>query len=565
MPYQVIARRWRPQTFDELIGQDHITNTLRNAIEKKKIAQAYLFSGPRGVGKTSGARIFAKALNCQNGGPTPQPCGTCDNCREIADGNAIDVLEIDGASNRGIDQIRDLQMQVRYLPTKCNYKIYYIDEVHMLTTEAFNALLKTLEEPPRHVIFIFATTEPNKVKDTIRSRCQHYNFRRLTVDTILKQLQLICEQDTIHISDAALYLVARAGDGSMRDAEQALDQVIAFSGDEITQEEVHLVLGLVREEYCIQFIQRLIEKDLAGLIQLALDVMNSGYALVNYAQELIAYIRHLILIKNVDAEAYAQLFYFTPEQIKTLEPFKIQFTQYQLNEIMNHLIKLHRDLKDTTNEQYTFESYLYRLVDYENFINLSNLISRIEQLETKGWKTDASAELVEATPSLSTSIPKSPSQKTIEQSAPTEPSPSNESPTQSDSKSTDPDSSNVLSEAEKNKALADLGLPENYFAHWIKELEKNKDKAFLAASLKHVSSYHLQPEKKKLVLKFPSEFYYTRCNSYRTDLENHFATVYNLSVEIVMSVDSAAKKGKRDSSEKTESQILELFDGEIIV
>ncbi|MDO8747260.1 MAG: DNA polymerase III subunit gamma/tau, partial [Thermodesulfovibrionales bacterium] len=242
MSYLVLARKWRPQGFDDLVGQEPITRILKNSISQKKIAHAYIFSGPRGVGKTSTARIFAKALNCENG-PTPSPCGTCASCTAVKDGASIDVLEIDGASNNSVDDIRDLREGVKYTPLGGRYKIYIIDEAHMLSTPAFNALLKTLEEPPPHAIFVLATTAPRKIPATIFSRCQHLPFRRISAQKIKERVRHIASSEDIKISDSAIEMVARAADGSMRDSLTILDQVSAFSS-EIDADGVKDLLGI---------------------------------------------------------------------------------------------------------------------------------------------------------------------------------------------------------------------------------------------------------------------------------------------------------------------------------
>ncbi|MDP2807111.1 MAG: DNA polymerase III subunit gamma/tau, partial [bacterium] len=246
MSYLVLARKWRPQNFEQLIGQQHVTTTLRNAIKSKRIAHAYLFSGARGVGKTSAARVLAKALNCAEG-PTETPCNKCSSCVEITGSRSIDVLEIDGASNRGIDEIRDLRENVKYTPTQGKYKIYIIDEVHMLTKEAFNALLKTLEEPPAHAIFIFATTEIHKVPITILSRCQRFDFRKVEVSVVVDYVKRMLQGEDVQASDDCLYLVAQKSEGSMRDAVSLLDQLISYGGQKLTAEDARQVLGLVDE------------------------------------------------------------------------------------------------------------------------------------------------------------------------------------------------------------------------------------------------------------------------------------------------------------------------------
>src|ERR671922_1377739 len=247
MAYQVTARKWRPQTFGELVGQEHVARTLQNGLRHSRIAHAYLFTGTRGVGKTTTARLLAKALNCEMG-PTADPCNQCSLCQAITLGSSLDVLEIDGASNRGIDEIRDLREKIRYAPTRSRYKIYIIDEVHMLTEHAFNALLKTLEEPPPQVVFIFATTEPHKVPITILSRCQRFDFRKVTSSEIAQCLAKIAAQERIRISGEALHRIARRAEGSLRDAQTLFDQVVAFCGSEVRDEDVGQLLGAAGEE-----------------------------------------------------------------------------------------------------------------------------------------------------------------------------------------------------------------------------------------------------------------------------------------------------------------------------
>jgi len=247
MSYVVIARRWRPQQFNEIIGQEHVSKTLSNAIANNRIAHSYIFTGPRGVGKTTTARILAKAVNCEKG-PTPHPCNECASCKAITVGNSMDVLEIDGASNRGIDEVRNLRENIRYAPTQGKYRIYIIDEVHMLTKEAFNALLKTLEEPPEHAMFIFATTEIHRVPATILSRCQRFDFRRIPLKTIMEHLRRICDGEKIDIQEEALLQIAKKADGSMRDAQSILDQLISFSGNKIAFEDVAQALGVIHQD-----------------------------------------------------------------------------------------------------------------------------------------------------------------------------------------------------------------------------------------------------------------------------------------------------------------------------
>ncbi|MCH8540586.1 MAG: DNA polymerase III subunit gamma/tau [Opitutales bacterium] len=271
--YQVIARKWRPQVFEDVVGQEHIVRTLQNAIERNRIAHAYLLVGPRGTGKTTTARIFAKALNCEKG-PTVRPCNECASCKAITNGSSMDVLEIDGASNNSVDQIRDLRDDVRYAPSQGNFKIYIIDEVHMLSSAAFNALLKTLEEPPAHVKFIFATTEAHKVLPTIVSRCQRFELKPIAATLIAERLQHIAEAENIKVEPAALEAIARLASGGMRDAQSTLDQMIAFCGEEITAQDVEDVYGLLSAERIVHLRDAILQGDEQTILD-SVDALDS--------------------------------------------------------------------------------------------------------------------------------------------------------------------------------------------------------------------------------------------------------------------------------------------------
>jgi DNA polymerase-3 subunit gamma/tau len=292
MAYLVLARKWRPQRFEDVVGQDHVTTTLRNAIVQGRIAHAFLFSGPRGVGKTTVARLLARALNCAEG-PTAEPCGKCGSCTDIAAGNALDVIEIDGASNTGVDNIRDLNEAVRYRPASGRFKIYIIDEVHMLSTAAFNALLKTLEEPPEHVKFIFATTEVNRLPPTVVSRCQRYEFKRIPMAELLTRLKKIVADEKIEASDAALFDLAREADGSMRDAQSLLDQVIVFAGKTIGEAEVRAALGVADRSVLYRTTEAVLTRDPATCLRTVDELHRYGYEVGQFGRDLVRQLRHL--------------------------------------------------------------------------------------------------------------------------------------------------------------------------------------------------------------------------------------------------------------------------------
>ncbi len=307
MSYLVLARKWRPQTFDGVVGQEHVTRTLRNAIASGRVAHAFLFTGPRGVGKTTTARLLAKALNCEKG-PTAEPCNTCSNCTEITAGTALDVLEIDGASHTGVDNIRDLTEGIQYRPVKSRFRVVIIDEVHMLSNAAFNALLKTLEEPPLHVKFIFATTESHKILATISSRCQRYDFKRIPLRELIQKLSTIAEQEKLTVDERGLALLAREADGSLRDAESLLDQVVAWSSGTITEQTVQEALGVADRQALFRLAEVLLAQDPATALRLAGDLYQHGYDPRRLCHDLLEHFRNLVLVKvNPELAALADL------------------------------------------------------------------------------------------------------------------------------------------------------------------------------------------------------------------------------------------------------------------
>jgi DNA polymerase-3 subunit gamma/tau len=298
MSYIVTARKWRPMVFEDVVGQAHVTTTLRNAIASNRLSHAYIFSGPRGVGKTTTARILAKAINCLHPAKDHNPDNGCELCQEITEGRSVNVFEIDGASNRGIDEIRNLREAVRYGPAKGKYKVYIIDEVHMLTKEAFNALLKTLEEPPAYILFIFATTEVHKVPATILSRCQRFDFKRNTIEEITERLLFIAREEKIEISEDALMLIAKKADGSMRDGQSIFDQIVAFCGEKIDAKQIRDALNIVDQELFFRTTDIIKAKDAKGCLALVEEIVNQGVDLREFLQGLNEHFRNL-LVANV--------------------------------------------------------------------------------------------------------------------------------------------------------------------------------------------------------------------------------------------------------------------------
>ncbi len=357
MSYIVLARKWRPQVFDDLIGQETIVRTLKNALSAGKVVHAYLFSGPRGVGKTSTARILAKALNCINA-PVSEPCGKCQHCIAITEGSSVDVIEIDGASNTQVDSIRELRESVKYAPSSGRYKIYIIDEVHMLSVSAFNALLKTLEEPPSHVVFIFATTEPKKIPPTIHSRCQHHAFRRIPKDKIIEQLEKIITAEGINIKKPSVEMIARAADGSIRDALTLLDQVSAFS-DDITEEEIKTLLGLPETEIILNLSQTIIEGNVSHTLSIIKELTDKGYDIRFLTKELVEHFRNLSVVKITDD--VKEILEFTDDEIEQLRPQAASLTVEQLTLLLTELLKLEGEVRTAINPRYTLELGLLRM------------------------------------------------------------------------------------------------------------------------------------------------------------------------------------------------------------
>jgi len=391
MAYLVLARKWRPQTFNEVVGQPHIVRTLQNAIKTNRVSHALVFCGPRGVGKTTVARILAKALNCEKG-PSPEPCNKCIICKEITSGLSLDVQEIDAASNRGIDEVREIRENVKYLPARGRYKVYIIDEVHMLTKEAFNALLKTLEEPPSHVIFVFATTEPHKIPATILSRCQRFPFRRIGTRLIFERLKVIAAEEKITIKDSAIWLIARAATGSLRDALSLLDQVVSFTDPPIDVEHVQAILGLFDSSIIMEAIEAVLKQNVKKAMAIINRICEEGEDLREFYYQLLTYWRYMLFLK-LNQESLIDVSEDERAMLKRLSEY---YSLTKLEQLFMILLSEEGTLRFTAQPRFVLEALFLKMAEFNRIVPIEVIIEKLSSISTPVVKKAIIEETVES-------------------------------------------------------------------------------------------------------------------------------------------------------------------------
>jgi DNA polymerase-3 subunit gamma/tau len=536
MAYEVTATRKRPQTFDEMVGQDFVVATLKNSIQQGRIAHAYLFAGPRGVGKTSAARILAKALNCEKG-PTGTPCGTCAACREIAQGNSLDVLEIDGASNTSVNDVRQIKDEVLFAPNSSRYKIYIIDEVHMLSNSAFNALLKTIEEPPPYIVFVFATTEVHKVPATIRSRCQQFNFRLIGPEQIKARLQEVVQELKLPAEEAALFWMAREATGSLRDAYTLLDQVISFSPDGIRLETIRAKLGLVGIERINGLGIFISQRDKKKLLEAAAELLETGVAVEQLAEDLLDYFRNLLLIKNgIRRESLLSFAVgeFSPEVVEN-------FSAAQMEKALELLLDLHRGLKFSANPRFDLELVLCQLAGLGDLIPPEELLASLRSLKA--------AVLAESGASVAAAEPAEPKGGASVGAAPPAAQPAAaSSPDAPSTGDTSPDAPSAAA-AVALRPLVDA---------------VRREKLALAASLEKAESMSLERGELRLVYRPKDRYPGVQVSREKDVILRHAATVFGGQNVTRLRVDYAGEDPGAAAPNHQAEMVKKIFRGEVV-
>ena len=554
MSYLVLARRLRPQTFEQVIGQEHVTRTLKNALITGRMAHAFLFSGTRGVGKTSAARILAKAINCL--GPVEDaPCNQCASCQEINQGGSVDVMEIDGASNNSVDQIRDLRENAQYLPASSRRKVYIIDEVHMLSKGAFNALLKTLEEPPEHVVFIFATTEVHKVPATILSRCQRYNFRPIPPGQVNEYLLQIAGNENLNLSPEAAAALARAARGSMRDGLSLLDQTLSFSGESINLDSVRQVLGLIEPQLISDIAQAVLNSDGARVLSCVSDIAAGGYDLRSLYQELLTHFRNLVVLK-VDPEAGGQTLGLSPAEVETLSQQTQSATAETLQLCLQGLIDSERMLKAATQPRIAVELALLKLCHMIPVVGLDDILVKLDSLRNGlGGAEPESRAQARPEPPLDAPRPRPPSPALVEDE---EPSDQDEEPFEPDEESLEADEE-ALEADEADQAIEpgyDLKDP---MADWSRFVSGARGlKPSLKAMLAKVKPIGL--EGNTLLIKNGSSFDFLSDPDRREELEKAVAEFFGRRFKLKLVLGSGKKTRKEDDHKADSAKQAALND-----
>jgi len=542
MSYLVLARKWRPQTFEEVVGQETVTTTLQNAIKSERIAHAFLFSGVRGVGKTTTARILAKALNCQEG-PTPSPCGECVSCREITQANSIDVIEIDAASNTGVDNMRDLRESARYGTARDQFKIFIIDEAHMLSNAAFNALLKTLEEPPPHVKFILATTEYAKIPVTIASRCQQYDFKPIPFLLILERLKLLAQEEGIEISEDSLRAIVSVAEGSMRDAQSALDQIIAFGGKKIPEEAVRVLLGVVDERAILSLVDAVLERDAKILVEQVQELVNSGVDPRNFCRKLIHHVRNLMVCR---VTGWDERLLNLPDTAKDeILKQSEQFSELDLIRFYDLLNRAENDLRWNSHPWVHLEMTLMKLIELTRLPSLEDVIAQLQLGEKVGKSLPKGGSAPSGGP------------KTL--------LPAANKPPQSQEQSQDKKSSRVAPpEAEKTEEKE--AVSENQVISQLLSAVQTESSR-LYSSLQHASRTTL--ENGKLLISFPQSEAFHQGEVLRSDhqglLSRLCAKIVGSVPEIEVQLEEPPKEQPDPKEDPRVKTFMETFPGKVIV